>query len=106
HAVEREVEALTAKAAALSSAIAVSGGAAEIAAAGGAGIQGLVGDAVQVKVGFEAAIAAVLGPLAEGVLVDDASAAFDVAAAHDDVGTYDIVIAESSSGVVPAVAAL
>ena len=97
HAAEREAEALTAKAAALGSAIAVTGGAAEIVAAGHAGVRGLVGDAVQVKPGFEAAVAAVLGPLAEGVLVDDAAAAFALAGDDETAGAYDIVIAQGAS---------
>ncbi|MFD6698964.1 MULTISPECIES: chromosome segregation protein SMC [unclassified Microbacterium] len=97
HAAERESEALTAKAAALGSAIAVTGGAAEIVAAGIAGVRGLVGDAVQVKPGFEAAIAAVLGPLAEGVLVDDVAAAFLLAGDDATAGAYDIVIAEGAA---------
>ena len=64
--------ALTAKAAALSSALAISGGAAEIVKVGGDGIRGLVGDAVQVRAGFEAAIAAVLpggDPISMGLLM-------------------------------------
>ncbi|KJL31955.1 chromosome segregation protein SMC [Microbacterium azadirachtae] len=97
HAAERESEALTAKAAALGSAIAVTGGAAEIVAAGHAGVRGLVGDAVQVKPGFEAAVAAVLGPLAEGVLVDDAASAFALAGDDETAGAYDIVIAQGAS---------
>ncbi|WP_251440832.1 chromosome segregation protein SMC [Microbacterium sp. USTB-Y] len=100
HAAERESEALTAKAAALGSAIAVTGGAAEIVAAGLAGVRGLVGDAVQVTPGYEAAIAAVLGPLAEGVLVDDVAAAFAVAADGEAAGAYDIVIAEGAAAAV------
>ncbi|MDA4896037.1 hypothetical protein PFZ55_55270, partial [Streptomyces sp. MS2A] len=80
HEAEREADALTAKAAALGSAVAVSGGAAEIVRAGGPGVRGLVGDAVQGSPGYEAAVAAVLGPLAEGVLVDDDEAAFLLAA--------------------------
>src|SRR5690606_7999863 len=80
HEAEREAESLTAKASALSSALSLSGGAAEVVESGGPGVRGLVGDAVQVKPGFEAAIAAVLGPLAEGVLVDNADAAFSLAA--------------------------
>ncbi|MBU4464851.1 MAG: AAA family ATPase, partial [Actinobacteria bacterium] len=70
HATEREMEALIAQEAALSRALDVRNGATELVAQGGAGIRGLVGDAVQVRSGFEAAIAAVLGSLAEGVLVD------------------------------------
>ncbi|WP_102191988.1 chromosome segregation protein SMC [Microbacterium aurantiacum] len=97
HAAEREVDALTAKAAALGSALAISGGAAEIVKAGGDGVRGLVGDSVQVRAGFEAAVAAVLGSLAEGVLVDGASDAFALAAdaAEQRRGVVDFVIAEA-----------
>ena len=97
HAAEREVDSLTAKAAALSSALALSGGAAEIVKAGGTGVRGLVGDAVQVKAGYEAAIAAVLGPLAEGVLIDTAADAFAQAAeaAEQRRGVVDFVIADA-----------
>ena len=98
HAAEREVDALTAKAAALGSALALSGGSAEIVRAGGPGIRGLVGDAVQVKPGFEAAVAAVLGPLAEGVLVDTRDDAFALAldSAEHGRGVVDIVAAEAT----------
>ena len=117
HAAEREVDALTAKASALGSALALSGGSAEIVRAGGAGIRGLVGDAVQVKPGFEAAIAAVLGPLAEGVLVESRADAFELAAASAEHGhgVVDIVAAEGTRpavelpafyGVTPAVTAV
>lgn len=97
HAAEREVDSLTAKAAALSSALSLSGGAAEIVKAGGAGVRGLVGDAVQVRPGFEAAIAAVLGPLAEGVLIDTTDDAFALAseAAEHRRGVVDFVIAQA-----------
>lgn len=114
HAAEREVDALTAKASALSSALALSGGAAEIVKAGGKGVRGLVGDAVQVRAGFEAAIAAVLGPLAEGVLIDTSADAFALAAHAADQrrGVVDFVIADARrpkptlpaiAGVTPAV---
>ncbi len=117
HAAEREVDALTAKASALGSALALSGGSAEIVRAGGAGIRGLVGDAVQVQSGFEAAIAAVLGPLAEGVLVETRDDAFELAAASAEQGhgVVDIVAAEGThaavelptfDGVTPAVTAV
>ncbi|MBT2476146.1 AAA family ATPase, partial [Microbacterium sp. ISL-103] len=97
HAAEREVDALTAKSAALGSALAVSGGAAEIVKGGGAGIRGLVGDSVQVRAGFEAAIAAVLGPLAEGVLVERSADAFTLAAdaAEQRRGVVDFVVADA-----------
>ncbi|KAA0961128.1 chromosome segregation protein SMC [Microbacterium sp. ANT_H45B] len=102
HAAEREVDALTAKSAALGSALAISGGAAEIVKAGGRGIRGLVGDSVQVRAGFEAAIAAVLGPLAEGVLVGDSADAFSLAhdAATQRRGVVDFVVADAPRPVV------
>lgn len=114
HSAEREVDSLTAKTSALSSALALSGGAAEIVSAGGRGVRGLVGDAVQVRAGYEAAVSAVLGPLAEGVLIDTASDAFAMAveSAQQRRGVVDFVIADSQrphaalpslAGVVPAV---
>ncbi|MEV7798093.1 chromosome segregation protein SMC [Microbacterium foliorum] len=114
HAAEREVDALTAKAAALGSALAISGGAAEIVKAGGPGVRGLVGDSVQVRNGFEAAIAAVLGPLAEGVLVEGTSDAFELAhdASDQRRGVVDFVVSDAAhpsielpalEGVTPAV---
>ncbi|KAF2414082.1 chromosome segregation protein SMC [Microbacterium sp. B35-04] len=113
HAAEREREALTAQTAALSRALDVKNGASALIAQGRDGVRGLVGDAVQVKSGFEAAIAAVLGPIAEGVLVEDRASAFAVAEAARDAeaGMVDIVIAEAGTmrpafpelrGVVPA----
>ena len=113
HATERELEALTAQSSALTRALDVRNGATEIVAQGGPGIRGLVGDAVQVEAGFEAAIAAALGALAEGVLVDsrdDARAAAD-AARRGDFGIVDIAIADGEpprpafprvAGVIPA----
>ncbi|WEK59672.1 MAG: chromosome segregation protein SMC [Candidatus Microbacterium colombiense] len=114
HSAEREVDALTAKAAALSSALALSGGAAEIVKSALPGVRGLVGDAVQVRAGFEAAVAAVLGPLAEGVLVDSSAAAFVLAREAADArrGVVDFVVADARrpsvslpdlAGVTPAV---
>ncbi|MGW9626815.1 chromosome segregation protein SMC [Microbacterium sp. NPDC055521] len=111
HEAEREADALTAKAAALTSALSLTGGAAEIVASGAAGVRGLVGDSVQVRPGFEGAIAAVLGPLAEGVLVDAVDDAFAIVA-QGSRGTVDLVVAEGTvssavvtSGVDGAVAA-
>lgn len=113
HAAEREREALTAQTAALSRALDVKNGASALIAEGREGVLGLVGDAVQVKSGYEAAIAAVLGPVAEGVLVDERSDAFGLAEhlRGGDAGVVDIVIATSgamrpqfprSAGIVPA----
>ncbi|WP_417553990.1 chromosome segregation protein SMC [Microbacterium sp.] len=96
HEAEREADALTAKAAALGSALALSGGAAEIVASGASGVQGLVGDAVQVQTGYEAAVASVLGPLTEGVLVDGVDDAFALVSSGGARGAVDFVIAESA----------
>ncbi|MET0861474.1 MAG: chromosome segregation protein SMC [Microbacterium sp.] len=99
HATEREVEALTAQTTALGRALDVKNAASELIAESGAGIRGLVGDALQVTPGYEAAIAAVLGPLAEGVLVDDRQRALEVAARvrGGDRGVVDIVIADAAA---------
>lgn len=99
HSAEREVESLTAQAAALGRALDVRNAAAELIERGGRGIRGLVGDAVKVKAGYEAAIAAALGSLAEGVLVDDVAAAFDLArtAREADLGTVDIAVADAGA---------
>ncbi|WP_431800978.1 chromosome segregation protein SMC [Microbacterium sp. bgisy203] len=114
HATEREIESLTAQVAALSRALDVRNAAAALIERGGHGIRGLVGDAVKVTPGYEAAIAAALGALAEGVLVDDVDAALALArtAAEADLGRVDIAIAGAPTmtptlagipGVVPAV---
>ncbi|WP_194398178.1 chromosome segregation protein SMC [Microbacterium atlanticum] len=113
HAAERERDALTAQTAALSRALDVKNGASALIARGRDGVRGLVGDRVQVTPGFEAAIAAVLGPVTEGVLVDDRDTAFAVAddALESESGVVDIVIATAGAdhpafpelaGVVPA----
>ena len=104
HAAEREVEALTAQTAALGRALDVRNAAAEIIARGRAGVRGLVGDAVKVTAGYEAAIAAVLGPLAEGVLVGTPDEAYAVArlARDADLGTVDIAIGEAEGSGFPA----
>nr|WP_274638202.1 chromosome segregation protein SMC [Microbacterium bovistercoris] len=98
HAAEREKDALTAQTAALSRALDVRNGASELIEDAGPGIRGLVLESVQVHPGHEAAIAAALGPLAEGVLVDRAEDALSLArAARDgDVGVVDIAIADAT----------
>ncbi|MDN3310581.1 chromosome segregation protein SMC [Microbacterium oryzae] len=93
-AAEREADALAAKVAALGSALDVRNAAAALIAQGAPGVRGLVGESVHVRPGFEAAIAAVLGPLAEGLLVDDADAAFAAARQAEGVGAIDVVIAD------------
>lgn len=98
HAAERERESLTAQTAALGRALDVRNAAAEIVAQGGSGIRGLLGDAIKITPGYEAAIAAVLGPLAEGVLVETPADALEVArlVRGGDMGVVDIAIAQTS----------
>ncbi len=113
HAAEREHEALTAQTAALGRALDVKNAASALIAQDLDGVRGLVGDAVQVQHGYEAAIAAVLGPVAEGVLVDTGADAFRLAelVRGADVGVVDIVFADATphrpalpeaAGIVPA----
>ncbi|MCJ1706697.1 chromosome segregation protein SMC [Microbacterium sp. VKM Ac-2923] len=113
HAAERERDALSAQTTALGRALDVRNAAADLLAAGGSGVRGLVGDDVKVTAGYEAAIAAALGSLAEGLLVDDTAAAFASAraASDGDLGVVEIVIADGApaeapfrvAGTVPAV---
>lgn len=113
HAAERESESLSAQTAALTRALEVRNAAAELVARGGAGIRGLIGDAIRVTPGYEAAIAAALGSLAEGILVGTRDEAFEIAdtVRDADLGVVDIAIAETSAaaplpprlhGIVPA----
>ncbi|GAA1848071.1 chromosome segregation protein SMC [Microbacterium koreense] len=100
HAAEREGEALTAQTAALGRALDIKNAAAEIVALGVPGVRGLLGDAVKITAGYEAAIAAALGPLVEGVLVDSrADAVSTVRRVSDrDLGMIDIAIASDELG--------
>ncbi|MHC2998901.1 chromosome segregation protein SMC [Microbacterium sp. HJ5] len=113
HAAEREAEALTAQTSALSRALDGRNAAAEIVERGAAGVRGLLGDAVRITAGYEAAIAAALGPLVEGILVESRDDAVATArlAREGDLGTVDIAIAQAGTmrpefpkiaGVVPA----
>ena len=99
HAAERELEALTAQTTALGRALDVKSAAAELVARGGAGVRGLLGDAVKITAGYEVAIAAALGPLVEGLLVDTREDAFATArtARDGDLGVVDIAIAEAAA---------
>ncbi|SDO80883.1 condensin subunit Smc [Microbacterium sp. ru370.1] len=103
HAAERERDALSAQTTALGRALDVRNAAADLIAAGAPGVRGLVGDDVKVTAGYEAAIAAALGSLAEGLLVDDAASAFAAArtASASDLGQVEIAIAGDGADVSP-----
>lgn len=94
HGLERERDALAARVSALSQAIDSGDGASGLL--GSTGVRGLVADHVQVTPGFEAAVAAALGSLAEAVLVDDADAGFAALdrARAAEAGRVEVVLAE------------
>ncbi|WP_437584725.1 chromosome segregation protein SMC [Paramicrobacterium sp. CJ85] len=97
HGYERERDALAAKTSALSRALDIRDGAADLVAASLPGVRGVVADSLVVTNGYEAAIAAGLGTLADAVLADDADAADD-AMAHakqNDLGRVAIVRADA-----------
>jgi chromosome segregation protein len=106
HSLERERDALAARTSALSMAVDQKDGSAAIV--GTAGIRGLVAEHVKVTAGYEAAIAAALGSLADGVLADDRDAAISALgrARDSDAGRVEIVVAEApgaaSLGTLPA----
>ena len=101
HASERERDALAARTGALSLALDQKDGSGAIV--GARGIRGLVAEHIQVRSGYEAAIAAALGSLSDAVLADTRDAAL---AAIDRVraaeaGRVEIVIADSAEVAVP-----
>lgn len=113
HTLERERDALAARTSALSRALDQKDGSAALVAARLPGVRGLVAEHIRVHPGFEAAIAAALGTLADAVLADDRSSAVDAVAhaAGDDLGRVEVVIADAPTasidlggigGVVPA----
>ncbi|WP_440711137.1 chromosome segregation protein SMC [Herbiconiux sp. YIM B11900] len=100
HTHERERDGLAARTSALTMALDQKDGSADLVAARLAGIRGLVAEHVKVKPGFEAAVAAALGTLADAVLADDADAAIEAAeaASAGDMGRVELVIADADAG--------
>jgi chromosome segregation protein len=97
HGHERERDALAARTSALTLALDQKDGTSDLIAAKVPGVLGLVADNVSVKSGFEAAIAAALGTLADAVLAetaDSARTAIDLAHS-DELGRVEIVVAEA-----------
>ena len=97
HAHERERDALAGRASALSLALDQKDGSTALIAAKLRGIRGLVAEHVQVQPGFEAAIAAALGSLADAVLADDRNAGIDALASAGaaDMGRVELLLAEA-----------
>ncbi|MGD8195049.1 AAA family ATPase, partial [Herbiconiux sp. P18] len=103
HTHERERDALAARTSALTMALDQKDGSADLVAARLDGVQGLVAEHVKVRPGFEAAVAAALGSLADAVLADDVDAAVRAAqtAAEGDLGRVELIIANPPSTPVP-----
>jgi len=101
HDRERERDALGARVGALSLALDQKDGSAALAGSGTAGVRGLLAEHLRVQPGYEAAIAAALGPLAESVLVDDRDAALRAVevATDGDLGRVALAIAEPGARV-------
>jgi chromosome segregation protein len=96
HTAERERDALAARTSALSLALDQKDGSAAIV--GATGIRGLVAEHLTVRPGFEAAIAAALGSLADAVLAEtrDAGIAALAQARDSDAGRVEIVVADAA----------
>jgi chromosome segregation protein len=103
HDLERERSGLTARTSALSSALDQKDGSSALVARKLRGIRGLVAEHIQVQPGFEAAISAALGTLADAVLADNRDAAIDAMdhARSDELGRVDILFADASPEAVP-----
>lgn len=97
HGREREHGALSARTQALSLALDQKDGSAALVAAGVPGVRGLLAESMQVEPGFEAAIAAALGSLADAVLVDDRDAAYRALdrAESGELGRVALAVAEA-----------
>ncbi len=97
HASERERDALAARTGALSLAVDQKDGSGTIV--GARGIRGLVAEHMQVKAGYEAAIAAALGTLADAVLADNRDAAIAALSSvrSGDAGRVEIVVADATA---------
>ena len=101
HTSERERDALAARTSALSMALDQRDGSGSIV--GATGIRGLVAESIQVRPGFEAAIAAALGSLSDAVLADtrDAAIAALRSVRDSDAGRVEIVIADAADATPP-----
>jgi len=97
HVSERERDALAARNSALSLAVDQKDGSTALVAAKLRGIRGLVAEHVRIEPGFEGAIAAALGSLADAVLAEDRDAAIDALAesADKDFGRVEVVVADA-----------
>ncbi|GAB2822483.1 chromosome segregation protein SMC [Alpinimonas psychrophila] len=97
HTLERERDGLVARTGALSMALETKDGSSALVAAKLTGIRGLVAEHVRVTPGYETAIAAALGSLADAVLADDVDAAVAALGTvnRGEMGRVEIVMAST-----------
>jgi len=103
HKNERERDSLTAKQSALNLMLEQKDGASELASAGLSGIRGLLATHMRIDAGFEAAISAALGSLADAMVADTREAAID-AVSHlkqNNGGRVELVIADVQNSAKP-----
>ena len=96
HQAERERDALAAKRSTLSLTLDQKDGSSTLAAAGLRGIRGLVASHIKIQKGYEAAISAALGPLADAVVAESRDRALE-ALEHlksNDGGRVELLIAD------------
>jgi chromosome segregation protein len=110
HTSERERDSLSAKRSALNLMLEQKDGASELASAGLRGIRGLVASHMKIQNGFETAIAAALGPLADALVADSREAGL-AAIEHlkqADGGRVELIVADvdakGAAGSLPSVA--
>jgi len=103
HGQERERDALAARTGALSLALDQKDGSSALLGAGLPGIRGLLAEHVRVHPGYEPAIAAALGSLADAVLAETQGDAFDALATAlgDDLGRVELVVADADAAASP-----
>ncbi len=96
HQQERERDSLAAKRSALNLTLDQKDGANQLAAAGLRGIRGLIASHMKIEKGFEVAIAAALGPLADALVADTREAGLDAIKhlKNIDGGRVELVIAD------------
>lgn len=99
HGHERERDALAARTGALSLALDQKDGSSALISSRLTDIRGLVAEHVRVHPGYETAIAAALGSLADAVLAENREAAFDaiILARNDDLGRVELIVAEADA---------
>jgi chromosome segregation protein len=96
HQAERERDSLAAKRSALNLTLEQKDGATELGSAGLSGIRGLVASHMKIQNGFEVAIAAALGPLADALVADsrDAGLAAIEHLKRNDGGRVELIVAD------------